>query len=126
MLSSCEGTNALFYEMFLDSKIAHSFSLSRAKCNYILNFGLAPFIKTIFWIEIKKSPCPTTIFDERLNKKLQRGQMDILIRFWEEDKKVDTRYFDSLFLDGATATNIQEAFMSGIKELDKNDFLQIS
>ena len=41
-------------------------------------------------------------------------------------KKVDTRYFYSSFLDGATTTNIQEAFMSGIKELDKNNFLQIS
>ena len=78
-------------------------------------------------IEIKKSPYFTTIFDESLNKKPQRGQMDILIRCWDEDnKKVDTRYFDSSFLDGATATDIQEAFMSGIKELDKNNFLQIS
>ena len=53
--------------------------------------------------------------------------MDIFIRFWDEDnKKVDTRYFDSSFHNGATATDIQEAFMSGIKELDKNNFLQIS
>ena len=50
--------------------------------------------------------------------------MDILIRFWDEgNKKVDTRYFDYSFLDGATATDIQAAFMSGIKELDKNNFL---
>ena len=60
-------------------------------------------------------------------KNLQRREMDILIRFWDEDdKKVDTRYFESSILDGATATNIQEAFMSEIKELDKNNFLQIS
>ena len=60
-------------------------------------------------------------------KNLQRREMDILIRFWDEDdKKVDTRYFDSSILDGATATNIQEAFMSEIKELDTNNFLQIS
>ena len=60
-------------------------------------------------------------------KNLQRREMNILIRFWDEDdKKVDTRYFDSSILDGATATNIQEAFMSEIKELDKNNFLQIS
>ena len=52
--------------------------------------------------------------------------MDILIRFWAEDnKKVDIRYFNSSFLDRATSTDIQEAFMSGIKELDKNNFLQI-
>ena len=53
--------------------------------------------------------------------------MDIFIQFWDEDKKkVDTRYFNSSFLDGATVTDIQEVFMSGIKELDKNNFLQIS
>ena len=52
--------------------------------------------------------------------------MYILIKFRDEDKKVDTRYFHSSFLNGATATNIQEAFMSGIKQLDKNNFLQIS
>ena len=51
--------------------------------------------------------------------------MDIFIRFWNgDDKKVDIKYFDSLFLNGATATDIQEALMSGIKELDKNNFLQ--
>ena len=69
----------------------------------------------------------TTIFDESLNKKFQRGQIDILIRFCDEDnKKVDTSYFDSLFLDGDTATDIHKLFMSRIKELDKNKFLQIS
>ena len=69
----------------------------------------------------------TTIFDESLNKKSQRGQIDILIRFCDEDnKKVDTSYFDSLFLDGDTATDIHKLFMSRIKELDKNNFLQIS
>ena len=51
--------------------------------------------------------------------------MDILFRFWDEDNKVDIGYFDSSFFDGATATNIQEAFTSGIKEHDKNNFLQI-
>ena len=32
-LRTCEGTNALFREMFPDSKIAHSFNLSRTKRN---------------------------------------------------------------------------------------------
>ena len=53
--------------------------------------------------------------------------MHSLIRLWDEDnKKFDIKYFDSSFLDGATATDIQEDFMSGIKEFDKNNFLQIS
>ena len=36
-LRSCEGTNALFHEMFPDSKIALSLSLSRTN---VLNFAL--------------------------------------------------------------------------------------
>ena len=44
-LRSCEVINTLFREMFPSSKIADSFSLSRRKCNYILNFGVAPFLK---------------------------------------------------------------------------------
>ena len=69
----------------------------------------------------------TTIFDESLNKIFQRGQIGILIRFCDENnKKVDTSYFDSLFLDGDTTTDIHKPFMSRIKELDKNNFLQIS
>ena len=47
----------------------------------ILNFGLAPFFKTILFIEMKKSPYFQTILDENLNKRLQRGQIDILISF---------------------------------------------
>ena len=74
-----------------------------------------------------KQTSHTTFFDESLNKNVQRGQMDILIRFWDEDnKKVDTRYFDSSFHDGANAIDIQESFISGIKKLDNNNFLQIS
>ena len=80
-LRSYQGTNALFCEIFPDSKIAHSFSIWRARCNYILNFGLAPFFKTILFIEMKKSPYFQTILDENLNKRLQRGQIDILISF---------------------------------------------
>ena len=123
MLRSCEGTNTRFCETFPDIKIAHSFSLPRTKYYYIYIYSLAPSFETILLIEIKKSPYFTTIFDESLDKKLERGQMDILIRFWGEDnKKVDIRYFDSSFLDEATAADIEEALMSGIKELDKNKY----
>ena len=72
-LRSCQGTNALFCEIFPDSKIEEQ--------DAILNFGLAPFFKTILFIEMKKSPYFQTILDENLNKRLQRGQIDILISF---------------------------------------------
>ena len=84
-------------------------------CTMCMTHPLAHFFKTILLIEIKKSTYFTTIFHERLNKKFQRGQVDILIRFWDED--------NASFLDGVTATDNQEAFMPGIKEL--GNFLQL-
>ena len=56
-------------------------------------------------------------------KALRKGKWTLLSD--EDYKKVNTRYFESTFIDWATATNIQEAFTSGNKELDKKAFLQI-
>ena len=75
--------------MFSDSKIAHSFNLSRTKCSFIVNFGLAPFFKTMLLIVIKKSPYFTTIFDESLNKKLQIGKWTFLSGFGMMIIKID-------------------------------------
>ena len=75
-------------------------------------------------MKIKKSPHLSWKFQQKI---FRDEKWTFLSGFgMKMIKKVDTRYFYSSFLDGATATNIQEAFMSGIKELDKNNFLQIS
>ena len=44
-LRSCLGLNELFRVMFSDSKIASSFQLSKTKCSYFINYGLAPHFK---------------------------------------------------------------------------------
>ena len=36
---------ALFQEMFPDSQVAQEFSLSSAKVSYMINHGLAPYLK---------------------------------------------------------------------------------
>ena len=65
----------------------------------MLKFGLTPLFKTIL---LDESPVYFKIFsDESFNKNCQKGQTDILIRLKDDDnKEVETGYFDSSFLDG--------------------------
>jgi len=126
-MRSCDGINELFKVMFSDSEVAKQFLLSRTKCTYVINHGLAPHFKSVLIDDIQKSPFYTISFDESLNKKLKRGQMDILIRYWNDESKYsETRYLDSQFLGGANAQQILESFNNGIKSMDARRNIQIS
>ena len=61
---SCLALNKLFRSMFTDSEIVKPFQLSKTKCGYIMNFGLAPFFKDLLLKEIKASDCFGVLFDE--------------------------------------------------------------
>ena len=126
-MRSCDDVSELFRTMFPDSDIAKKFQLSRTKCSYVINHGLAPHFKSVLIEDINKSPFYTTCFDESLNQKIQRGQMDILIRYWNTNSNLtETRYLDSQFLDGAKAQQILETFNNGVKILDAKRHIQIS
>ena len=54
-------------------------------------------------------------FDESLNKHLQKGQMDTIIRYWNGNKFiVETQYLTSEFLGAAKAVGTLEKFVSGV------------
>ena len=58
---------------------------------------------------------------------MQKGQMDILVRFWDCEKHMaQTRYHNSEFLGGAKAEQILESFIEGSKKLDPSKTLQVS
>ena len=44
---SCLGLKELFEAMFSNSEIVKSFKLSKTKCGYFINFGLAPYFKDV-------------------------------------------------------------------------------
>lgn len=72
--------NQLFCVMFPDSDIAKSFQLSKTKCAYYIVHGLAPYFMEILLQEIN------------LNHYKQEEQMDVQIRFWNENLyEVQTR-----------------------------------
>ena len=95
---SNENVAQLFCKMFPDSAIAQKFSCGERKTVYLCVFGIAPYLKDLMLTKVKGQGPFVVSFDESLNKKSQKKQMDIHIRFWGEGNKVITRYFGSQFV----------------------------
>ena len=69
--------------MFPDSSIASNFAISEDKIRYMVNYGIAPYFKSLLIDEIKKSLSHSISFDESMNSKTQECQLDsTVIRFW--------------------------------------------
>ena len=95
--------------MFSDSKIAESFKLGKTKCGYFINYGLEPFSKMNLIKSIKDSPFFAASFDESLNRINKDEQMDVHIRYWDNEKGlVKTNYLDSRFVFRPNADNLHE------------------
>ena len=61
-----------------------------------MNYGLAPYFLELLLEEVKLLPKYVLSFDESLNEKLQKGQMDNLLRHWDYEKTIaTTRYLNS-------------------------------
>lgn len=117
----------LFKRMFFDSEIAKSMKLQRTKMSYTLVYGIAPYFHDQLREECDEADHIVLGFDESLNKVVQKGQMDIVIRYWNSEKEeVATRYFNSAFMGHATASNVLCAFLQATKELDLPKLLQVS
>ena len=81
----------------------------------------------IFFIQRYNNHVSIVSFDKSLNKNLQKGQMDKLVRIWSNEKKmVGTRYFNTEFMGGAKAEKILQTFEKGINKLNPESFIQIS
>lgn len=118
---------SVFPLMFPDSDIASKMQLQRTKIGYVILQGLAPY----FHNELKKElvECSEFVvgFDESLNKVAQLGQMDLVVRFWNEDShRISTRYFSSQFLNHATSADLLQAFTQAFPEFDMSKIVQVS
>ena len=79
--------------MFSGHKIIEKFACGRTKRGYIINHGLVPYFVELLLEEVKLSPKCVSSFDKSLNKKLQKGQMDIFVRYWDYEKTIATQIF---------------------------------
>ncbi len=129
---SSEDTKEVFADMFPDSQIVHQFACGEKKAAYMSVFGLAEHFKHMLMDSVK-GPF-VILFDESLNHKLQEKQMDIHIRFWDEQlNQVKTRYLTSEFMGHATAAIVMEHFVKSVfesdlfkKDLNIHDMIQLS
>ena len=79
--------------MFPDSKTAKSFQMGPNKIGYSILHSLGPYFKRLLIEQLNQSPWLIVCFNESLNKKSQTCQMDLLIRYWNEEKiQVKVRY----------------------------------
>ena len=124
---SCENINELFKVMFRGSVVAEHFKVRRTKCGCLSTHGFRNYFLDILYTEIQQSPFYYVSFGKRLNKNLQKVQMDQLIKIWSNEKKmVVTQYFNSEFMGGAKAEKILQTFEKGINKLIPESFIQIS
>ena len=72
--------------MFRDSNIAKNFACGKAKCSYIVTYGLAPYFKSLLNDTLSSLDCFVSMFDESYNKISKRGQMDLHVCFWDIEK----------------------------------------
>ena len=71
--------------MFPDSTIAKSFTLGRTKCGYYITYGIAAYFGGLIKTLINKLPCFSLSFDETLNRVQRVEQMDMNVRYWDDD-----------------------------------------
>lgn len=116
----------IFKAMFPDSSIAKKVSLGSSKMAYLVAFGLSPYFHKHLIQEISDTKY-VICMDEAMNSIAQKGQMDLIIRYWHSGKNVvQVRYLNSVFLNHATAQDLYEKFCEGSKELNLKNLLQIS
>ena len=117
----------LFRCMFSDSEITNKFSMRSTKLAYAITFGLAPYFKSLLLTSLRNCSVFVVCFDEALNKVAQRGQMDIVIRIWNDTtNQVSSLYLTSVFLGHAKSTDLLLRFKEGLRDLQISKLIQVS
>ena len=87
--------------------------LMTVKCGYMINFGIAPYLKKMLLEKLKLTPFFAVCYDESMNRIFQEEQMDIVLQFFNENTgQVETPYFDlRFFLNILTASTYLLAYL---------------
>jgi hypothetical protein len=124
---SCDGVADLFRSMFPDSSIANQFSMGRDKITYYVVFGLSPFFLQEVFNQLKLCDSFVVSFDESLNGVLQKEQMDIIVRFWDDTaQQVQTKYIGSAFVGRCRAEDLLLHLKNTLNGLDLKKIVQLS
>ena len=101
--------------------------MGKTKCMYAIDYELSPYFSRELLQSIKICGPFDVRFDDALNKKVQKCQMDIIIRYYDNDiDKVALHHFTSLFPGYSSAKDILETFLESGNKLDIETTQQIS
>lgn len=85
-LNSVTKTLPILKRMFKKCTVATNMKLSAKKLSYYITFGLATYFSEQLMDTLRKCDFYVCCFDESLNRVAQKGQMDLVIRFWNPEK----------------------------------------
>ena len=106
---------------------AQDFKMGYTKLGYVANHGLYTYYKGLLKEDLLQSPFIAILFDESLNEVLQKSEMDVFTRYWDNHaKRVWVRYYDSRFLGHATHKDLLHNFNDALKDVDSTKILQVS
>ena len=126
-LRSCEQLNLLFSAMFNDSNIVKSFQLGNNNCGYYVNYVVAPFFESKITKVLNESPCYSVSVDESLSKIFQLEQMDLNVKFRDDELGVAKVIIILPFFFGMwNAENIENEIYAALKPVSEEKLIQLS
>ena len=85
-MQDCDHTPLLFKNMFPDSSICRSFSMSKSKVSYIFQDSLGPLLLKWTCQSVHRSSSCFAIMSDETTTEQKIKQMDILVRYCDEEK----------------------------------------
>ena len=95
--------------------------------SYVTTCALTSFFHSLLLQNIS-SPHQVVSFDESLNNSVQKRQIDLLMRCWDNDTdRKCTHYMGSEFMGCSNTDNVLENFQNGISEVNEScNVMQVS
>ena len=113
---SANGDSYRFKKMFRDLQIAAKYSQGETKPKYVVQFGLAPFVKDELITDVQKTPYSCK-FDKTTNSQLKK-QYDGYVSFFSKKlRKIVTLYCGTLFVGHCMADNLVDIFFEFVRDL---------
>ena len=111
LIRSANHSGDIFQEMFPDSEIAKNLKMSKDKTGYFITFGLGEHYRKKAIDTADSTSLLVVQFDESLNKVSQKCQMDLHIRYMDNNNScmVATKYRSSASLGHENAENLLTA-----------------
>ena len=113
--------------MWPNCKEVQSFKCSETKARYLTTFGISPYLERLIRNKTAASSDYVLLFDESLNSELQKKQLDVHVRLWDDElNAVSSRYLGSQLMGHATAKDFTEAIDNITEGISYSKLVQIS